>query len=147
MSGSLTLVRSRPVRCDGVLCLLPSLPRCLALHQDSAHSKHKAQLSCVYFIQRQGESSLADHQTCDQKVAGSIPGRSCRRKFSSGVSFLRRLLFWYLFNPRVAALTHWRPCSFCQNCRWQVTANHTYILDPKNQCMLTMPSKHRLRTH
>ena len=129
MSGSLTLVRSRPVRCDGVLCSLPSLPRCLALHQDSAHSKHKAQLSCVYFIQRQGESSLADHQTCDQKVAGSIPGRCGGRTFLSKVIFCADSDFDTSFTPFVTAVAS-KKWSFCLMCRWQVIAKHAYTLDP-----------------
>ena len=34
------------------------------------------------------------------------------------------------FHPRVTAVAHERPRSFCQKCRWQVTPKHAYTLDP-----------------
>ena len=34
------------------------------------------------------------------------------------------------FHPRVTAVARNRPQSFCQKCRWQVTPNHAYTLDP-----------------
>ena len=45
-----------------------------------------------------------EHWACDRKVAGSSPGRSGRRIFFSRVDFLCRLLFRYLFHPRVTAV-------------------------------------------
>ena len=33
-----------------------------------------------------------------------------------------------LCHPRVTAVARKRPRSFCQKCRWQVTAKHAYIL-------------------
>ena len=38
------------------------------------------------------------------------------------------LLFWYPFHPPVTAVAHKRSRSFCQKCRWQVTAKHAYTL-------------------
>ena len=38
------------------------------------------------------------------------------------------LLFRYLFHPHVTAVACKRPWSFCQKCRWQVTAKHSYTL-------------------
>ena len=38
------------------------------------------------------------------------------------------LLFWYPFHPRVTAVARKRSRSFCQKCRWQVTAKHAYTL-------------------
>ena len=38
------------------------------------------------------------------------------------------LLFWYQFHPRVTAVASKRSRSFCQKCRWQVTAKHAYTL-------------------
>ena len=38
------------------------------------------------------------------------------------------LLFQYPFHPCVTAVAHKRSRSFCQKCRWQVTAKHTYTL-------------------
>ena len=39
-----------------------------------------------------------------------------------------RLLFWYPFHPCVTKVAHKRSWSFCQKCRWQVTAKHTSTL-------------------
>ena len=66
-----------------------------------------------------------ERQTRDQKVMGSNPGGSGRRSFFSRVNILCWLLFWYPFHPRVTCK---RSQSFCQKCRWQVTAKHTYTL-------------------
>ena len=37
-------------------------------------------------------------------------------------------VFRYLFHPPVTAVVCKRSWSFCQKCRWQVTAKHTYTL-------------------
>ena len=66
--------------------------------------------------------------TCDWKVVGSNPCRSGGRIFFSRVDFLCWLLVRYLFHPCVTAVAHKRSWSFCQKCRWQVTAKHTYTL-------------------
>ena len=66
--------------------------------------------------------------TRDWKVAGSNPCRSGGRIFFSRVNFLCWLLFQYPFHPRVTTVAHKRSRSFCQNCRWQVTAKHAYTL-------------------
>ena len=50
------------------------------------------------------------------------------RIFFSRVNFLCWLLFRYPFHPRVTAVARKRPRSFCQKCRWQVTAEHAYTL-------------------
>ena len=34
------------------------------------------------------------------------------------------------FHPHVTAVARERPRSFCQKCRWQVTHEHAYTLDP-----------------
>ena len=34
------------------------------------------------------------------------------------------------FHPRVTAVARKRPRPFCQKCRWQVTPNYAYTLDP-----------------
>ena len=36
----------------------------------------------------------------------------------------------YLFHPHVTAVAHKRSQSFCQKCRWQVTAKHALIYIP-----------------
>ena len=61
------------------------------------------------------------------KVAG--PCRSGGRIFFSRVNFMCRLLvlFWYPFHPCVSTVAHKRSQSFCQKCRWQVTAEHACI--------------------
>ncbi len=52
-----------------------------------------------------------------------------------------RLLFRYPFHPRVTAVARKRPRSFCQKCRWQVTAKTrvhlTYVaLHEVTRCMV-----------
>ena len=64
----------------------------------------------------------------DWKVVGLNPCRSGGRIFLSRVDFLCWLLFRYPFHPRVTAVAHKRSRSFCQKCRWQVTAKHAYTL-------------------
>ena len=75
-----------------------------------------------------GIAQWLEHWTRDRKVAGSNPCRSGGRIFFSRVSFLCWLLFRYPFHPNVTAVTRKRPRSFCQKCRWQVTAKHAYTL-------------------
>ena len=75
-----------------------------------------------------GIAQWLEHQTHDLKVPGSSPGRSGGRIFFSRVNFLCWLLFWYPFHPCVTAVACKRSQSFCQKCRWQVTAKHTYTL-------------------
>ena len=67
-------------------------------------------------------------RTRDWKVTGSNPCWSGGRIFFSRVNFLCWLLFRYPFHPRVTAVAHKRPQSFCQKRRWQVTAKHAYTL-------------------
>ena len=64
----------------------------------------------------------------DWKVAGSNSCRSGGKIFFSRVNFLCWLLFRYLCHPCVTAVAHKRPWSFCQKCRWQVTAKYTCTL-------------------
>ena len=46
-------------------------------------------------------------------------------------------LFQYPFYPRVTAVAHKRPRSFCQKHRWQVTAKHAYVaLHEVTRCMV-----------
>ena len=60
--------------------------------------------------------------TRDWKVAGLNPCMSGRKIFFPRVDFLCWLLFQYPFHPRVTAVARKRSWSFCQKCRWQVTA-------------------------
>ena len=50
------------------------------------------------------------------------------RIFFSRVNSLCWLLFRYPFHPRVTTVARKRSRSFCQKCRWQVTAKHAYTL-------------------
>ena len=77
---------------------------------------------------RAGIGQWLERRTRDRKVAGSNPCWSGGRIFFSKVNFLCWLLFWYPFHPRVTAVAHKRPLSFCQKRRWQVTAKHAYTL-------------------
>ena len=73
-------------------------------------------------------AGIAQRLERDWKVAGSNPCMSSGRIFLSRVDFLCGLLFQYPFHPRVTAVARKRSRSFCQRCRWQVTAKHAYTL-------------------
>ena len=54
-----------------------------------------------------------------------------RNRKTKTVTVTRNLVlyvFRYPFHPRVTAVAHKRSRSFCQKCRWQVTAKHAYTL-------------------
>ena len=75
-----------------------------------------------------GLAQWLERRTRDWKFGGSNPCWSGGRIFFSKVDFLCRLLFRYPFHPRVTAVARKRSWSFCQKCRWQVTAKHAYTL-------------------
>ena len=75
-----------------------------------------------------GIAQWLEHRTLDWKVAGSNPCWNGGRIFFSRVDFLCWLLFRYPFHPRVTAVARKKSRSFCQKCRWQVTAKHAYTL-------------------
>ena len=69
-----------------------------------------------------GIAQWLERWTRDWKVAGSNPCWNGRRIFFSRVDFLCWLLFRYPFHPRVTTVARKKSRSFCQKCRWQVTA-------------------------
>ena len=75
-----------------------------------------------------GIAQWLEHRTRDWKVAGSNPCWNGGRIFFSRVDFLCWLLFQYPFHPRVTTVACKKSRSFCQKCRWQVTAKHAYTL-------------------
>ena len=75
-----------------------------------------------------GIAQWLERRTRDWKVAGSNPCWSGGRIFFSSVDFLCWLLFRYPFHPRVTTVARKKSRSFCQKCRWQVTAKHAYTL-------------------
>ena len=75
-----------------------------------------------------GIAQWLERRTRDWKVAGSNPCWNGGRIFFSRVNFLCWLLFRYPFHPRVTAVARKKSRSFCQKCRWQVTAKHAYTL-------------------
>ena len=77
---------------------------------------------------RAGTAQWLERRTCDWKVAGSNPCWSGGRIYFSRVDFLCWLSFRYPFHPRVTPVARKRSRSFCQKCRWQVTAKHAYTL-------------------
>ena len=82
-------------------------------------------------LKRLGGAGIAqwlEHRTRDWKVAGSNPCWNGGRIFFSRVDFLCWLLFRYPFHPRVTTVARKKSRSFCQKCRWQVTAKHAYTL-------------------
>ena len=75
-----------------------------------------------------GIAQWLERRTRDWKVTGSNPCWNGGRIFFSRVDFLCWLLFRYPFHPRVTTVARKRSRSFCQKCRWQVTAKHAYTL-------------------
>ena len=75
-----------------------------------------------------GIAQWLEHRTRDWKVAGSNPCWNGGRIFFCRVNFLCWLLFRYPFHPRVTTVARKKSRSFCQKCRWQVTAKHAYTL-------------------
>ena len=75
-----------------------------------------------------GIAQWLEHRTHDWKVTGSNPCWNGGRIFFSRVDFLCWLLFRYPFQPRVTTVARKKSQSFCQKCRWQVTAKHAYTL-------------------
>ena len=75
-----------------------------------------------------GIAQWLEYRTRDWKVAGSNPCWNSGRIFFSRVDFLCWLLFRYPFHPRVTTVARKKSRSFCQKCRWQVTAKHAYTL-------------------
>ena len=75
-----------------------------------------------------GIAQWLERRTRDWKVASSNPCWNGGRIFFSRVDFLCWLLFRYPVHPRVTTVARKRSRSFCQKCRWQVTAKHAYTL-------------------
>ena len=75
-----------------------------------------------------GIAQWLERRTRDWKVAGSNPCWNGGRIFFSRVDFLCWLLFRYPFHPHVTTVARKKSRSFCQKCRWQVTAKHAYTL-------------------
>ena len=69
-----------------------------------------------------GIAQWLERRTRDWKVAGSNPCWNGGIIFFSRVDFLCWLLFRYPFHPRVTTVARKKSRSFCQKCRWQVTA-------------------------
>ena len=106
-------------------------------HLNFCHARTPEFLSCqntwIFGIQLSLKqmfslSQWLEHRTRDWKVAGSNPCWNGGRIFFSRVDFLCWLLFRYPFHPRVTTVARKKSRSFCQKCRWQVTAKHAYTL-------------------
>ena len=81
-----------------------------------------------FSVKGAGIAQWLERRTRDWKVAGSNPCWNGGRIFFSRVDFLCWLLFRYPFHPRVTTVARKKSRSFCQKCRWQVTAKHAYTL-------------------
>ena len=91
-------------------------------------SRYKWPPICVLRRPVPDQAYLGGARTRDWKVAGSNPCWSGGRIFFSKVDFLCWPLFRYPFHLRVTAVACKRSRSFCQKCRWQVTAKHAFTL-------------------
>ena len=91
-------------------------------------AQYNITMQTIERISGAGIAQWLEHRTRDWKVAGSNPCWNGGRIFFSRVDFLCWLLFRYPFHPRVTAVARKKSRSFCQKCRWQVTAKHAYTL-------------------
>ena len=118
-----------------LVCLLLFLSRTVlsffTLQWDKCQCHTMYKLWCTIsltFFWGAGIAQWLEHRTRDWKVAGSNPCWNGGIIFFSRVDFLCWLLFRYPFHPRVTAVARKKSRSFCQKCRWQVTAKHAYTL-------------------
>ena len=104
--------------------------RLFPLSQTGSHSVFAAKAAVKPCSTKWGAgiAQWLERRTRDWKVAGSNPCWNGGRIFFSRVDFLCWLLFRYPFHPRVTTVARKRSRSFCQKCRWQVTAKHAYTL-------------------
>ena len=96
--------------------------------EPKSHSSLLKHLPAPSHTEGAGIAQWLEHRTRDWKVAGSNPCWNGGRIFFSRVDFLCWLLFRYPFHPRVTTVARKKSRSFCQKCRWQVTAKHAYTL-------------------
>ena len=73
-----------------------------------------------------GRARWLGHRTRDREVAGFESRQERREKVYSTWSTFCADSFRYPFH--ITALARKRSLSFCQKCRWQVTAKHAYTL-------------------
>ena len=101
------------------------------------HTGEDISLELFYFVNLTSSWSLIhgagiaqwlERRTRDWKVAGSNPCWNGGRIVFSRVNFLCWLLLRDPFHPHVTTVARKRSRSFCQKCRWQVTAKHAYTL-------------------
>ena len=111
------------------LARTPGLKHSVCHPKTEFHDRISFSYSNLHHMNWSGDSSVLERRTRgDWKVAGSSPRRSGGRIFFSRVNFLCWLLFRYPFHPRVTAVARKRSLSFCQKCRWQVTAKLAFTL-------------------
>ena len=75
-----------------------------------------------------GTAQWLECQNHDHMVVGLSPAGVLGEIFFSGVNISCWLFVWYLLHLCVTTVTHKRSQSFCQKCKWQVTATHTCTL-------------------
>ena len=81
----------------------------------------------LLLIRGAGIAQWSERWTHDRKSRVRIPAGAAG-KFSFPGSTFCADSFWYPFHPHATTVAHKRSQSFCQKCRWQVTAKHTYTL-------------------
>ena len=119
------------VWCMHVSCTDSDVQSCFelwsALSQSGWIRRYISVTECIVY-KGAGIAQWLERRTRDWKVAGSNPCWSGGRIFFSRVDFLCWLLFRYPFHPCVTTVARKKSRSFCQKCRWQVTAKHAYTL-------------------
>ena len=108
-------------------CIIPGSSPSMQGYSLTDYSRLKRELF-LQGISGAGIAQWLERRTRDWKVAGSNPCWNGGRIFFSRVDFLCWLLFRYPFHPCVTTVARKKSRSFCQKCRWQVTAKHAYTI-------------------
>ena len=117
----------KQIRC-GLVVVWTTLQSYLLISSSEMQTAIKVVISFPVNPWGAGIAQWLERRTRDWKVAGSNPCWNGGRIFFSRVDFLCWLLFRYPFHPRVTTVARKKSRSFCQKCRWQVTAKHAYTL-------------------
>ena len=90
---------------------------------------------CCIEVESRGGPWLCDLSICSglsKACAGSRRNFTFQHRFvsfsSPGSTLCADSYFGICFNPGVTVVTRKRSRSFCQKCRWQITAKHAYTL-------------------
>ena len=113
-----------------IVCDFLSPSQSSLYHHFHSSSHHRlADLKAIQSVkQGGGDSSVVRAPDSWSKGCGFESLLERRENFLLQGQLSVLTLIRYPFHPCVTAVAHKRPRSFCQKCRWQVTAKHAYTL-------------------